>query len=466
MTCGLAGLLFPLAMAGNGQYPPKSGAARIACPSAIRALSLLSLLFIVQRNLQESSPRRYSMLSSPVDSQLGLKAGLLFALMLLSPHLARAQQSPPSPAPSPAPDGSHGWVRIVPKPLSINGRRYSPTCSAAPGTSTREFSYYYRKGTADGLVVFFNGGGACWDSKTCSKPRLAGDRALFSGQDDQDAVGVYKAELLPGDGPAKMTGLLDRSNPRNPVRAWSMVFVPYCTGDVHSGSNTAQYTSPVTGKPFNIEHRGWDNMQVILNWMGTNVPQPAQLLVSGSSAGAYGAATHYTALRALYPKARSTFLGDSGQGVTTPEFERARNRSWNYQLPTSVFGPEAQNTPDTTVVAKLAAHFPTDRFAQFTSIHDATQTAFFAQMQPGQACHAWTNTMGSELRSRQASANFRSYVAQGKTHTILRAPLFFSEQSAGLPFTAWLGALLNDEATPPANASCPSCQTPQTVCPP
>jgi len=154
MTCGLAGLLFPLAMAGNGQYPPESGGTRIACPSAIRALCLLSLLFIVQRSLQESSPRRCSMLTSPVDSQLGLKAGLLFALVLLSPHLARAQQSPPSPAPSPAPDGSHGWVRIVPKPLSINGRRYSPTCSAAPGTSTREFSYYYRKGTADGLVVF------------------------------------------------------------------------------------------------------------------------------------------------------------------------------------------------------------------------------------------------------------------------------------------------------------------------
>jgi hypothetical protein len=36
-----------------------------------------------------------------------------------------------------------------------------------------------------------------------------------------------------------MTGLLDRNNPKNPVHDWSMVFVPYCKGDVHSGSNTA-----------------------------------------------------------------------------------------------------------------------------------------------------------------------------------------------------------------------------------
>lgn len=399
----------------------------------------------------------------PITQLLG--AGVLASLVLLTPGLGLAQQSRPEALQPATEAGSHGWVRIVAKPVTINGHRYSPTCSAAPGTTTHELPYYYRKGTVDGLVVFFNGGGACWDSKTCSKPRLAGDRALFSGKDDQDASGVYKAELLPGDGPNKMTGLLDRSNSQNPVRDWSMVFVPYCTGDVHSGSTTAHYSFPVTGKPFTIEHRGWDNMQVILHWMRAHVPQPTQLLVSGSSAGAYGAATHYAALRALYPQARSVFLGDSGQGVTTPQFERVRNRNWNYQLPASVFGADAQHTPDTTVVAKLAAHFPADRFAQFTSIHDATQTAFFAQMQPAQPCHAWTNTMGRELLSRQASPNFRSYVAQGKTHTILRAPLFFAEQSAGVPFTTWLGALLNNDSLP-ANASCPTCQTPQTVCPP
>jgi hypothetical protein len=357
-------------------------------------------------------------------------------------------------------------VRIVPKPLTINGRLYKPTCSGAPGTTTSTYSFYFRKGTADGLLVFFNGGGACWNSATCSKPRLAGDKAFFSGKDDQDMVGVYKAELLPGDGPARMGGLLDRSNPQNPVRDWSMLFVPYCTGDVHSGSNTAHYTFPDTGKPFTIEHRGWDNMQVILPWLRANAPQPSRLLVSGSSAGAYGAATHFTALRTQYPKARAVYLGDSGQGVTSPEFERVRNKNWNYTLPSSVFGPRAQDTPDTEVVAKLAAHFPQDRFAQFTTIHDATQTAFYAQMgAAGQACNAWTNKMLSELVSRQVAPNFRSYVAQGNTHTILRAPLFYSEQSGGMSFTAWLGALLEDSQLP-GNARCPTCQTPPVGCAP
>ena len=46
--------------------------------------------------------------------------------------------------------------------------------------------------------------------------------------------GFYKAELLPTDDPRRMSGLLDLDDPRNPVRNWSIVFVPYCTGDVHS----------------------------------------------------------------------------------------------------------------------------------------------------------------------------------------------------------------------------------------
>jgi hypothetical protein len=51
-------------------------------------------------------------------------------------------------------------------------------------------------------------------------------------------------------------------------------------------------------------------------------------------------------------------------------------------------------------------------------------------------------------------------VAQGNTHTILRAPLFYTEQSTGLPFLAWLGALLKDPKLP-GNQSCPTCHTPQ-----
>lgn len=198
-------------------------------------------------------------------------------------------------------------------------------------------------------------------------------------------------------------------------------------------------------------------------WLRAHGPEPSRLLVSGSSAGAYGAATHYVTLRALYPRARSVFLSDSGMGVSTPSFERLRDKNWNYQLTVSGFGPQAQRTPDAEVVARLAAHFPKDRFAQYTRVQDAVQRDFYAEMGAPRGCDAWTKAMTRELARRQATPNVRSYLARGDTHTILRSPLVYSEQSGGLPFVVWLDQLLNGPL--PANQACATCLTPPASAP-
>ena len=380
----------------------------------------------------------------PQPSRARWATGLVAAALLGtgSPALADAASGESGAAP---------WLQITPAPVRIQGRTIRPTCSDAPGTDPT-YSFWFRRGSGDGLLVFFNGGGACWSDGTCDKPRRAGNAALFAGE---EAESVYKSELLPGDGPAGMGGILDASNPRNPVRQWSQLFVSYCTGDVHSGSNTAHYRNSETGQPFTIEHRGWDNLQVIAAWLRGQKLQPTRLLVSGSSAGAYGAATYYATLRALYPQARAVYLGDSGMGVSTPAFEALRNRNWNYQLPASVFGRDPQRTPDALEVARLAAHYPQDRFAQFTRTHDAVQTNFYAEMGTPRACQAWTQTMTRDLARRQTTPNFRSYLAQGKAHTILRSAAVYSEQSGGQPFLAWLDQLLNGAM--PANQECTNC---------
>lgn len=351
---------------------------------------------------------------------------------------------------APNPDG---WVRIAAESSQIDGRRLEPTCSQAEGTDAT-YAFWFRRGIEDGLVVYFDGGGACWDDATCALPRRAAG--------DPQRQSVYKAELMDADDPERMSGIFDLKNPRNPVRNWSMVFVPYCTGDVHSGSNTANYQDTRTGRPYVIEHRGWDNAQIIMRWMQTNVPRPARLLVTGSSAGAYGAATHYATLRQMYPLGSAVFLGDAGQGVTTPDFFSKRNTRWNYRLPESVFGRNASMSSDLDIVAQLARHFPRDRFAQYTTTYDATQRAFYRLMGAEKSCDAWTTKMVQDLDLRQNTSNFRSYLAKGETHTILRSPLFFSEESGGTFFTEWFGQLV--AGSPPSNLACTDCLAPPASC--
>lgn len=351
-----------------------------------------------------------------------------------------------------APEAST-WQRIQPAPVTIDGHRYEPTCSQAEG-SDPTFAFWYRQGTAEGLVVYFDGGGACWDDASCAAPRFA--RA------PQDPRAIYKSELIPADEVSRMRGIFEINEARNPLRDWSMVFIPYCTGDVHSGSNTARYRDPQTGKSFTIQHRGWDNAQVVIHWMRNHVAQPGRLLVSGSSAGAYGAATHYATLRDLYPRSRAVFLGDAGQGVTTPGFVAYRNSNWNYQLPTKIFGQKPRLTDDEDLVARLAEHFPNDRFAQYTTAYDANQRGFFAMMGGQKSCDAWTSQMSRELERRERVGNFRAYLARGETHTILRSPLFYTESSAGTPFAEWVAALFAEQS--PSNAACTDCLSPPASC--
>jgi hypothetical protein len=344
------------------------------------------------------------------------------------------------------------WTRITPEPILSGFQRITATCSDAPGTDPA-FSFWIRRGTSDGLVIFFDGGGACWDDLTCSVPWLA------SGRPDD---GFYKAEILPGDDPNRFGGMFLVNDERNPVRDWSFIYVPYCTGDVHLGSNTTHYRDVDSGEDFEIRHRGADNFRVVLAWARANMATPQRLLVAGSSAGAYGAVGHYVRIRDAFPRARAVMLGDAGQGVTTPEFAELRDGRWGARAARSLRGSDGAAPPDDMAVSRLAALYPNDVFAQFTTANDRTQAGFYALMGVNDACTAWTAKMRNDLTERQTAPNFRSYVAAGDAHTILRAQRFFTETSGGETFVDWFSALIRGAL--PENRACVDCQPPPQRC--
>ncbi|NLD70766.1 MAG: hypothetical protein GX644_18390 [Limnobacter sp.] len=369
--------------------------------------------------------------------------------------------TPPVAEPLPAAPGD--WTRFDPVATEIDGKMLSPTCSGYPGTDPT-FHFWARRGAAARLVVFFEGGGGCWDDATCAFP-------LHSAM-PANAVGLYKAEILPSDDPRALSGIFDASDPRNPLRDWSYVYVPYCTGDVHGGSKTMDYVDPFTGEPYRIEHRGADNFAVVLRWIRDNFPSVEQMLVTGSSAGGYGAAIHYPALRETFPRARAAMLADAAQGVVPPGFEELRRDHWNFQLSPRVFGSDASDVPTSELTGRLASHFPGDRLGQYTTSLDLSQMLFYDAMlhgpagQQGTACIEWSETMRRELRDRQREANnFRSYLAAGTTHTLLRDELFFTESSAGAPFSDWLAAMLSPGGEGWTNLECTDCETLAMPCP-
>jgi len=67
------------------------------------------------------------------------------------------------------------------------------------------------------------------DSKTCMNSK-ASPRSFNS-----DYFWKRDAAKLINTGALKWPGIADHSNAANPVKEWTHIYVPYCTGDLHWG---------------------------------------------------------------------------------------------------------------------------------------------------------------------------------------------------------------------------------------
>lgn len=183
----------------------------------------------------------------------------------------------------------HEWLKIeLPGTVCGDGSQY-------------KFFVNYAAGAVDTLV-YFEAGGACWDYPSCSGAEGIRGAAHPDGIPD-DLMDLWVLG----------TPLLRRGRSESPVARWNIVFVPYCTGDVHIGSRDVVYEDPAgIEPPLEWHHRGYDNVQAVIAWMEEQFPYVERLLVSGCSAGGAGAVNNYAFLRDRLAPARGYLLNDSG----------------------------------------------------------------------------------------------------------------------------------------------------------
>lgn len=344
------------------------------------------------------------------------------------------------------------------------------------------FHFYFKQGKSKNLLVFFNGGGACWDDATCVASLALGDRP------------TYNPSILDANSPVDAGGIFDDKNKNNPFKNWSKVFIPYCTGDIHIGSSDQVYTDKTglitshPNTPVIIKHHGFDNFMAVREWLKKkfNAKQHkiAKLMVTGSSAGAYGAELNFPYLQSAFPKVNATLFSDAGEGVVTSGFIESaftRNGVWQVgdTLPrifNDALGTFYADSFNIDIITKLSEAYPESRFAQYTTKFDAVQVQFLKimdqldkfeeldQLDPLNT-HDDPSTWGLteldflyfiEWNSRMEASltylsentdNYQYYIGAGSIHTILTDAFatqniphpFYAESSAeGVRFTHWL----------------------------
>lgn len=248
--------------------------------------------------------------------------------------------------------------------------KYEPEGAVCSDGSQYAFYVEFSE-TSDNVVVFFMGGGGCWDYESCVGGGARG-AANPNGLPDDYAnshaeiagLTINVNEIYP---------LLNDDPGVSPMADWNKVFVPYCTGDVYAGSITNTYEDPDGVDPDAVfAHQGHANvvkMTEMLNEMFAEVPK---MFVSGCSAGGAGAIVNYYFLRTgIDGVERGYLLDDSG-----PIFPSTEPTSRSFLLHEEVRdvwdaasliakAPQSDllNSDFGALSTVLAEEFPDDRFA-------------------------------------------------------------------------------------------------------
>ena len=154
------------------------------------------------------------------------------------------------------------------------------------------------------VLVYLQGGGACWDALTCLTLNSATHGPYGSAQ--------FTAQFPPA-GNATGTAF-DRTQAGNPFATWNFVYVPYCTGDLHGGQNVAMYATNSGTRAYH--HVGHTNVQAYLRRLIPTFASAQKVVLSGSSAGGYGTLLNQPDFHTAFPNSKLYVLDDSGPVIT------------------------------------------------------------------------------------------------------------------------------------------------------
>ncbi len=326
------------------------------------------------------------------------------------------------PISSPTEQLGAGWNQVNPGGESICGRG-------------EPYSFHVREGASNNLLIYFQGGGMCWNDQTCNASTTTFDDSI-NPADPSDNPMVYSA------------GVMHTENGENPFRDYDIAFINYCTGDMHTGNTVNQYN--FEGHQFTVNHKGAVNAAAALDWLYNYFPATESVFVSGCSAGAVGAAYWATNIFAHYPSARHALLGDSGSG-----WRGGIGNSfalWNTQY----LGIAPQNLSIETFYQTTAATFPASQVAQVNTAYDETQ-AFFNHV--GFTSQSYNNALTATLRASNRYANFRSYTGWGNIHCLTPRTEMYTVQTNGVRFLDWMTSLASGQ--PVSNVQCRDCVNPE-----
>ncbi|KAL3673364.1 hypothetical protein V7S43_001080 [Phytophthora oleae] len=281
---------------------------------------------------------------------------------------------------------------------------YTDSVTAFSTSSTYFFQVFPNGGSDKSkLMIFFQGGGACTDDETCS----------FGLQCSLGASATLTTAATTSN-----AGVLNRSISDNMFKDWNIVFVPYCTGDVHAGNRILEsYESNIAellGEPqclglnYTMYLNGYNNTQAALDWALKNYPDVDNLIVGGESAGSLGAQLHSAHIAELWDVSakgtRYSVIADSYTGAVPANHTGSQSLHFtgvcdvDLGMPATVVADcDAETATTVEMTGSLIEQELQGNWLFINSKGDLTQRYFYALLDEGIEGYPFTDLVRKKI---------------------------------------------------------------------
>lgn len=319
-----------------------------------------------------------------------------------------------------------GWIKHTFDPNNGDG----PICIA--GTP---YSVFTRARNPKKLMVFMQGGGACWQDfyfcNVLSEAQEPGSQPVSGVFVDSFNTGVEEID--------------------NPLSDWSVVYMPYCDGSVFSGDNDVY--DPAFGQAIGIPqavvrfHRGLRNATAGMDVAKSTFPKARRILVTGSSAGGVGASSFapFLARLAFGNNRYLSVINDAGPVATNLlDVQAVQQRASDWQF--GQFYPASCTDCDdqgqgTAIIDWRLDNDRTITEAFYSTDGDATNR-FFLKVPTQELYRALLLFEHGKLHWKHPF-RYRRFIRSGDdSHTALQSPLFYVGEADGVPLYKWVRSFL------------------------
>jgi hypothetical protein len=285
------------------------------------------------------------------------------------------------------------------------------------------------------LLIYLEGGGACFNELSC----------------------LQNPESWPPNDTSLMKSLtrnwiMSRTSDNSPFKDWNLVYIPYCSGDVHTGSAMSGYN----GEP----QVGFQNYKKDLADIIPQVPNLEQVVLTGVSAGGFGVAWNWMWTQDAFGSVPVFALDDSGPPMG-PEYlaecqQQKYHALWNWTPGLHPACTECDIPAGKVVRPLLEATLrrrTSTRMGLLSYDEDGTIKQFFSYGVDN--CVNWDaedvpaypygkfSTGLAELR--QAWAPFpqvAAYVVNGGSHTFLSSDIASVKTGTSISMLEWINKLI------------------------